>query len=149
MSEEFRSIIRVAGKNLEGTEKVAFALTGINGVGNRLATMITEAAGFDPETRLGSLSDVKVKKIEEVLENLTKYGIPGWLLNRQKDVETGNDHHLIGPTLVLRTKTDIDQMKQMTSWKGFRHSHGLKVRGQRTKTTGRKKRSVGIKRRGR
>jgi small subunit ribosomal protein S13 len=111
--------------------------------------MISEAAGFDPETRLGSLSDVKVKKLEEVLENLPKYGIPDWLLNRQKDMETGTDHHLIGPNLVLRTKTDVDQMKQITSWKGFRHAPGLKVRGQRTKTTGRSKKAVGIKRRGR
>ena len=149
MSEEFRSIIRVAGTNLEGTEKVAFALTGIRGIGTRLAIMIVKAAGFDPETRLGSLSDVKIKQIEEVLENLPKYNLPSWLLNRQKDVESGNNNHLIGPNLILRTKTDVDQMKQIRSWKGFRHTHGLKVRGQRTKTTGRNKKAVGIKKRGR
>ncbi|MEM2885380.1 MAG: 30S ribosomal protein S13, partial [Thermoproteota archaeon] len=32
-------------------------------------------------------------------------------------------------------------------WKGLRHSLGLKVRGQRTKTTGREGRTLGVSRR--
>jgi small subunit ribosomal protein S13 len=36
-------------------------------------------------------------------------------------------------------------MKNIKSWKGVRHSLGLKVRGQRTKCTGRTGRSVGVK----
>lgn len=146
MSEEFRSIIRVAGTNLEGAEKVAPALTGIMGVGIRLANVIVERAGLDPETRLGFLSDVKVKKIEDILENPTKYGVSGWLLNRQKDKETGRDRHLIGPDIVLQIKSDVDQMKEIRSWRGFRHAHGLKVRGQRTRTRPRRsKRAVGVR----
>ena len=43
-------------------------------------------------------------------------------------------------------KQDIDKMKKMKSWKGIRHSLGLKVRGQRTKTTGRVGRTVGYQR---
>ncbi|TLX95508.1 MAG: 30S ribosomal protein S13, partial [Thaumarchaeota archaeon] len=31
------------------------------------------------------------------------------------------------------------------SWKGIRHALGLKVRGQRTRTTGRKGRTVGVR----
>jgi len=151
MSVEFRTIIRIAGTNLEGTKKVIYALTRLKGVGIRLANVIVEKAGLDPEIRLGFLSDAKVKKIEDVLENPTKYGVSGWLLNRPKDKETGKDHHLLGPELVLQIKSDMDQMKEMRSWRGFRHTHGLKVRGQRTRTTGRKsKRAVGVrvKRRG-
>jgi small subunit ribosomal protein S13 len=52
---------------------------------------------------------------------------------------------LIGPDLALRTKADIDFVREIRTWKGVRHSLGLKVRGQRTKSTGRKGRAVGVK----
>jgi small subunit ribosomal protein S13 len=147
MVEEFRTIIRVVGTNVEGTEKAAYALTGILGVGIRLAQVIVKKAGIDPETRIGFLSDAKVRTIEDILENPTKYAIPGWFLNREKDKETGDDLHIYGPNLLLQVKSDIDEMGRLRSWRGFRHSQGLKVRGQRTRTTGRRKRLVGVKRR--
>lgn len=147
MPEEFRSIVRVSGTNLGGAGKVAYSLTGIMGVGIRLANVVVDKVNIDPDTHTGSLSDVQVKKIEDVLANPKRYNIPRWLFNRQKDKETGEDHHLIGPDLILKTKSDIDDMGKIRSWKGFRHAQGLKVRGQRTKTTGRKKKSVGVRRR--
>ena len=145
MSREFQHIIRIAGTDLEGTQPVAYALANINGIGIRLAIAIIKKAGINSETRLGFLSDAEVKKIEDILEKPTKYGIPEWFLNRRKDSETGTDLHLIGSDLELQTKTDIEQMKNIKSWRGFRHSYGLKVRGQRTKTTGRKGKAMGVK----
>ncbi len=145
MSREFQHIIRIAGTDLEGTQPVAYALTNIKGVGTRLANTIIERAGISSETRMGFLSDAEVKKIEDILEKPAKYGVSEWLLNRRKDRETGSNRHLIGSDLVLQTKTDIDQMKKMRSRKGFRHSRGLKVRGQRTRTTGRKGKAMGVK----
>ena len=145
MPEEFRHIIRVAGADLDGTQKVAYALMNIKGVGIRLAKVILKKADVNPETRLGFLSDVDVKKLADIIEQPAKHGIPGWLLDRQKDGKTGKDIHLTGSDLVLQTKTDIDQMKEMRSWRGFRHAHGLKVRGQRTRTTGRKGKAMGVK----
>jgi len=145
MSKEFRHIIRVAGADLDGTLKVAYALMNIKGVGIGLANVILKKAGIDSETRVGFLSDIEVKKIEDIIETPAKHGIPGWLLDRQKDGETGKDIHLTGSDLALQTKTDIDQMKGMRSWRGFRHAHGLKLRGQRTRTTGRKGKAMGVK----
>jgi len=145
MSKEFRHIIRVAGTDLDGTLKAAYALMNIKGVGIGLANIILKKAGINPETRVGFLSEVDVKKIEDVIEKPAKHGIPGWLLNRQKDRETGKDTHLTGSDLVLQTKTEIDQMKEIRSWRGFRHAHGLKVRGQRTRTTGRAGKAMGVK----
>ena len=145
MSREFQHIIRIAGTDIEGTQPVAYALTNIKGVGITLANTIVERAGINSETRMGFLSDAEVKKIEDILEKPAKYGLSEWLLNRRKDRETGDNHHVIGADLVLQTKTDIDEMKKMTSWRGFRHSHGLKARGQRTRTTGRKARAMGVK----
>jgi len=145
MSKEFRHIIRIAGADLDGSQTVVYALTNIRGVGIGLANSILKKAGIKAETRVGFLSEADVKKIEDIIEKPAKYGVPSWLLNRQKDIETGTDLHLTGSDLALQTKTDIDQMKNIRSWKGFRHAHGLKVRGQRTKTTGRKGKAMGVK----
>jgi small subunit ribosomal protein S13 len=147
MPREFQHIIRIADTDLDGTLKVDFALTGIKGIGIRLAKVITERAKVDPENRLGFLSDADLNRIKDVLEKPAKHDVPGWLLNRSKDSETGKDLHIVGSDLVLQTKTDIDQMKKMKSWKGIRHAYGLKVRGQRTRTTGRKGKAIGVKKR--
>ena len=145
MSREFQHIIRFAGTDIEGTQPVTYALTSIKGVGIKLASAVIEKAGISPEARMGFLSSADVEKIGDIITNPVKYGIPIWLLNRRKDLETGEDIHLLGSDLVLQTKNDIDQMKKIRSWKGFRHSYGLKVRGQRTKTTGRKGKAIGVK----
>jgi small subunit ribosomal protein S13 len=145
MPREFQHIIRFAGTDINGTQPVTYALTSIKGVGIKLANAIIEKSGISPETRMGFLSSAEVEKIEDIITNPVKYGIPIWLLNRRKDVETGENIHLLGSDLVLQTKNDIDQMKKIRSWKGFRHSYGLKVRGQRTKTTGRKGKAIGVK----
>ena len=145
MPREFQYIIRFAGTDIRGTQPVTYALTNVKGIGIQLANAIVEKSGISPEARMGFLSSADVEKIEDIIKNPTKYGIPGWLLNRRKDMETGKDLHLLGSDLVFQTKTDIDQMKAIRSWKGFRHSYGLKVRGQRTKTTGRQGKAMGVK----
>jgi small subunit ribosomal protein S13 len=145
MPREFQHIIRFAGTDIKGTQPVTYALTNVKGVGIKLANAIIEKAGIDPATRMGLLSSAEVEKLEEIVTNPVKHDIPMWLLNRRKDLETGKDIHLLSSDLVLQTKNDIDQMKKIRSWKGFRHSYGLKVRGQRTRTTGRKGKAIGVK----
>ena len=145
MPREFQHIIRFVGTDINGTQPVTYALTKVKGLGIKLANAIIEKSGINPETRMGFLSSADVEKIEDIITNPTKYGIPTWLLNRRKDVETGKDLHLLSTDLILQTKNDIEQMKKIRSWKGFRHSYGLKVRGQRTKTTGRKGKAIGVK----
>ncbi len=146
MTSEFRHVIRVIDTDLDGSMKVAYALTRIKGVGTRLAYAVVRAAGVDPDARLGFLSEEDVKRIEDVLRNPLKYGIPPYLLNRQRDPSTGRDIHLLSADLVLQMKEDINFMKRIKCWKGIRHSLGLKVRGQRTRTTGRKGMTVGVRR---
>ena len=145
MSKEFRHIVRIGDTDLDGTQKVGFALLNIKGVGIGLANAVLRKAGISQETRLGFLSDAELEKLQSILKTPSKHGLPSWLLNRSKNIETGEDLHQIGSELVLQTKTDIDKMKRIRSWRGFRHAHGLKVRGQRTKTTGRKGKAVGVK----
>ena len=93
--------------------------------------------------------EIEIEKIENIIKNISEQDLPSWFFNRPKSRETGKDRHLFGPDLTLQTKSDIDLMKRVRSWKGFRHSNSLKVRGQRTRTTGRRKKGTGVKRKGR
>jgi small subunit ribosomal protein S13 len=144
-SKEFQHIIRIAGKDLEGTLLLVHALSKINGVGMPLANAITRKADINPNQRVGYLTDTDKTKLEDIINNPTKHGIPTYMLNRQKDIDTGENKHLIGADLTLQIKTDIDGMKNQKSWRGFRHAYGLRVRGQHTRTTGRKGKAVGVK----
>jgi small subunit ribosomal protein S13 len=145
MSKEFQHIVRIAGTDVEGTLKLNFALVNIEGIGIALANVIIRKANIDRETRVGFLSESDTEKLEDVMNNPAKYGIPSWMYNRAKDTETGKDLHLMRADLDLRIKTDIEEMKNIKSWRGYRHAYGLSVRGQHTKTTGRSGKSVGVK----
>ena len=146
MSREFNYIVRLHGTNVDGTKLVPFALTDVKGVGVRLARAIVKQLGLDHTERLGNLSDADVRRLEDAVDNPQSVGLPTWMVNRRKDPMTGEDLHMLTSDLDLRNKDDIDIMRETRSWKGDRHSKGLKVRGQRTKTTARKGRSVGVSR---
>ncbi len=145
MSSEFRHIVRLMGKDLDGTRNIVYALTQVSGISIRLADAIVKKAEIPLEKRLGLLSDVEVRRIEDVIRNIENYDLPPWLLNRRKDLGTGKDIHLTTSDLDLQTKNDIEEMKTMRSWRGYRHSYGLRVRGQKTRTTGRKGKAIGVK----
>ncbi|HEX9261316.1 MAG TPA: 30S ribosomal protein S13 [Candidatus Bathyarchaeia archaeon] len=145
MSQEFRHILRIAGADVAGTLKTEYALTEIRGISLRLAGSILRKAEVNPDVRVGFLTESEVDRIEEVIEDPAKYNIPSWLFNRRKDGESGKDMHLTRAELVLRSKNDIDQAKEIRSWRGYRHAYSLKVRGQRTKTTGRAGKALGVK----
>ncbi|MHA1267664.1 MAG: 30S ribosomal protein S13 [Candidatus Helarchaeota archaeon] len=142
----FRHIIRIAHTDLDGNLQVPLALTKIKGIGLRYAEILTKLAEIDTQQRLGYLSDRDVKKLETLIQEKPAE-IPFYMVNRQKDYKSGEDLHAIGSTLMLIRKSDIDIMKRTKSRKGMRHQLGLKVRGQRTKSTGRGGQIVGVHRR--
>ncbi len=144
-AREFQHIVRIAGSDLDGTLKLNYALSNINGIGITLANAMTKKADLNPQTRVGFLSEIDIERLEDIITNPAKYGFPPWMLNRPKDIETGKDLHLIGADLTLRVKTDIEEMKNLKSWRGYRHAYGLRVRGQRTRTTGRSGKAMGVK----
>ena len=145
MSQEYRYILRIMGTDMEGTLKTVYALTAIKGISLSLSNAIIKKAGVNPDLRVGFLTEMEIGKIEAVIREPAKYGLPAWLFNRRKDTETGKDSHLLSADLVLRTKMDIDQAKEIRSWRGYRHAYSLKVRGQHTKTTGRAGKALGVK----
>jgi len=144
MSTGFKHIVRIIDKDIDGMKNVVDALSDIKGVGMRLAHIIAGKAGVSPEMRVGYLTDEKIEEIEEIIRNLPDYGVPSWLLNRRRDIESGKDLHLISSDIDLQVKADIERLKSIWCWRGYRHAYGLKVRGQRTKTTGRAGKTVGV-----
>ncbi|MFQ5920610.1 MAG: 30S ribosomal protein S13 [Nitrososphaerales archaeon] len=147
-ASEYRHIVRIAGKDVDGSKNVVIALSEIRGIGFNLAYALLNALGFDPNARVGFLSEKQVSDIEDGIRDPLKLGLPQWFLNRRKDIETGSDMHIIASDWDIMVRNDIEREKQVMSWRGFRHMFGLKVRGQRTRTTGRKGGAVGVKKAG-
>lgn len=145
-----KQIVRIADKDLNGDYRIARALTSVKGISFSLANAITrkfcEKVGIDENTKLGSLSEEQVQLLSDIILDPIKYGIPAYLLNRRKDRETGKDMHLTGHELDFKVKEDITLEKKMRSYRGIRHQMGLTVRGQRTRTSGRKGATVGVQR---
>jgi small subunit ribosomal protein S13 len=146
MTQEFNEIVRIFGTDLFGANVVWQELTRIKGVGPTLARAILNKLGIPINKRVGFLTEDEIKAIEDVIKNLDKH-FPEYLFNRRFDRFTGESIHLLGSDLAYTIERDIEFEKSIGSWRGLRHKLGLKVRGQRTKTTGRKtKRPVGVRR---
>jgi len=143
--EEIKHIVRIADTDLEGKRSVMYALTGIKGISRRTAKILAIKSDIDPMATLGYLSDEEIERLQSSVENITDV-IPSWMMNRQKDLITGEDKHIIGGDVYLSLNEDINLMKKIRSYKGIRHERGLRVRGQRTRSTGRKGRTVGVTR---
>jgi small subunit ribosomal protein S13 len=95
--------------------------------------------------KVGNLSDAQIEKLVKALEEVADY-VPEWLRNRQNDVETGEDLHLIGSEIDIQLREDLNRLKKIRSWRGVRHEKRLPVRGQRTKNNGRTGMTVGVQR---
>lgn len=137
-------LIRILSKDIEGKIKVYPGLTKIKGVSWSLSNALCKKLKIDKNKKIGNLREEEIKKIEEFLK---KPELPKYLFNRQKDFETGINKHLTGTDLDLRKDFDIKRLKKIKSYRGLRHTVGLPMRGQRTKShfrTNRKKGS-GIK----
>ncbi|HKW04887.1 MAG TPA: 30S ribosomal protein S13 [Nitrososphaerales archaeon] len=145
MSQEFRHIVRISGRDLDGTKKIAPAIAEIKGVGDSFGNAIAVSLKMDNRIRLGQLSDKQLQQIEAALKDISSLNLPVWMLNRRKDIDSGMNVHRFGSDLDFIIKNDVEREKNLLSWRGVRHSLGLKVRGQRTRTTGRKGRTVGVK----
>jgi small subunit ribosomal protein S13 len=140
-------LIRIMSKDIEGKIKVYPGLTHIKGVSWTLSNAACKKLKIDKNRKIGNLKEEEIKKIEEFLK---RPDLPKHLFNRQKDFETGESKHLTGTDLDLRKDFDIKRLKKIKSYRGLRHTVGLPMRGQRTKShfrTNRKKGS-GIKKKG-
>jgi small subunit ribosomal protein S13 len=141
--ENFNFIVRIANSDIDGQKRTVIGIQSIKGVGKRVSQIIVKKANIDPAIKIGSLSDEKVKELENLVLTYVEY-VPSWVINRQMDYETGADMHLFGNDLDLVQKDDINRMKMIRCYRGIRHETRHKVRGQRTRSNGRKGLTMGV-----
>ena len=106
---------RIAGIDLPREKRVEIGLTYIFGIGRRTAKDILAATGVNPDTRVKDLTEDDEAKIREYI-----------------------DHHLmVEGDLKRNVARNIKRLVEIGCYRGMRHTRGLPVRGQRTKTNAR------------
>jgi len=108
-------MLRIGGKDLPKNKNIEIALTYIFGIGRSRAKEILKFLKIDPLTKSEKLSDDEEKKIRDFIE-------------REYKVEAD---------LRLEIDRNIRRLKDINSYRGTRHLHGLPVRGQHTRANAR------------
>merc|ERR1719219_1298620 len=142
--DNFQPLLRILNTNVDGRQRVAYALARIKGIGRRFANIICKKAEVDLKKRAGELTDEEIDHVKAVIQNPLQFNIPEWFLNRQKDRKEGNDQQCVANGLDNKLREDWDRMKKIRLHRGLRHYWNLRVRGQHTKTTGRRGKTVGV-----
>ena len=106
---------RIAGVDLPKDKRIEIGLTYVYGIGRTSAKKILDMTGINPDTRVKDLTDEEEAKIRECI-----------------------DHHFIVEGDLRRSVAlDIKRLTEIGCYRGPRHSRGLPVRGQRSKTNAR------------
>jgi small subunit ribosomal protein S18e len=142
----FRDMVRMLSTNVDGRKPLYLAVTAISGIGRRFGHAVARRAGLDPLRRAGTLTPAEEERLVSIIQNPTDNQIPTWMLNRRFDRATGKDVQWVATDYNSYLRAEIERLKKMRSKRGIRHGHGLKVRGQCTKSTGRRGVAVGVER---
>lgn len=135
-------------------------MTKIKGVGRRYSNLVCKKADVDLNKRYkrtsyvsriangsssaGELTSEELERIVTIIQNPTQYKIPTWFLNRQRDIVDGKDSQILANGVDSKLRDDLERLKKIRAHRGLRHYWGLRVRGQHSKTTGRRGRTVGV-----
>ncbi|MGC8495955.1 MAG: 30S ribosomal protein S13 [Candidatus Micrarchaeia archaeon] len=146
--EEATSIVRLAGRDIDGSLNIWRALMKVKGIStnlsNALSIKIEQKLGIARSTSIGSLSEQQIVDIEKIIKDPHAVGIPDFMLNRNKDPDSNMPKHYVGNDLMFATRQDVNRDVSLKTWRGFRHQYGQKVRGQHTRSTGRTGATVGV-----
>jgi small subunit ribosomal protein S18e len=143
-ASNFTHILRLLNTNVEGKQKIMYALTAIKGVGRRYSNLVCKKADVDLNKRAGECTTEELERIVNIIQNPLQFNIPKYFLNRQKDIVDGSFSQLLSNGLDNKLREDLERLKKIRAHRGLRHYWGLRVRGQHTKTTGRRGRTVGV-----
>ena len=145
LGEDFSYILRLADSDIDGLRPIAQGLTSINGVGQRSAGQICRMAKIDGNKLGGHLTDDEQKMIHDAIESYPTE-VPLWMLNRQRDIETGDELHLFSMDVKMTQEDDIARLRATKAYRGLRHAARKRVRGQRTRSNGRSGLTLGVQR---
>lgn len=107
--------VKISGVMIPNDKRVEIGLTYVFGIGRTKSSRVLKEAGINPDTRVKDLKDDEVNKLRDLIE--------------KKQVVEGD--------LKREIISNIKHLKDSGSYRGSRHSKGLPVRGQRTKTNSR------------
>lgn len=143
------SIVRISGKDVNGSLSIGRAIRMIKGIGSNLAYVLSDVIesklGVPETTNIGSLTEEQVLKLEGIIKTPAQYGIPSRMLNRNKDMDSTNAVvHNVSSDLLFATRQDVNRDVTLKDYRGLRHQYGQKVRGQHTRSTGRTGATVGV-----
>ena len=110
---------RIAGVDLPREKRIEIGLTYIYGIGRTSATRILEAANVDPNTRVRDITDEEVKRISAVID----------------------ETQTVEGDLRREIAMNIKRLQEIGCYRGIRHRKSLPVRGQKTKTNARTRKS--------
>ncbi|MEM4271462.1 MAG: 30S ribosomal protein S13 [Candidatus Pacearchaeota archaeon] len=137
-------LIRILDTDIPGNKNVYTGLTKIKGISWSFSNALCRVLNINKNKKVSELTEQDIRRIIDFVKNPT---IPDYLKNRQKDLESGANSHLLTTKLDLQREFDIKRLKKIRSYRGLRHSLGQPVRGQRTRSHFRKigRRAVGVK----
>jgi len=142
---DFKHIVRIANRDIPGYMTISDGLTLIYGISYRLGKAIEDIFFKDSGkviAKVGNLTDKDVETIETIIANLDKR-VPAWLLNRPKQRD-GTQAQYIMADLKLVERKELQRLGKSKSYRGLRLQWGLRVRGQKSKSTGRKHSTIGV-----
>lgn len=143
-----QSIIRIAGRDIDGALSLERALSRVKGIGTNMSHALSHSIevklNIPKSSKIGELTEKQVADIEGVIKSPESFGVPKYMLNKPKDNETGKDMHYVGNDLTFNTRQDVNREINNRTWRGFRHQYGQRVRGQHTRSTGRTGATVGV-----
>ncbi len=139
--EDDVTLVRLLGKDIRGDIKLMSALTKIKGVSWAFSNAICKTLNLDKEKRVQDFDKKELDKIEVFIKNSD---LPGFLKNRRKDFDDGEDKHIVGADLKLRTEFDVKRLRKIRSYRGSRHAANLPTRGQRTRSNFRRNRKPSV-----
>jgi small subunit ribosomal protein S13 len=105
---------RLAGVDIPNDKRIDISLTYIFGIGDKVAKDVLKQAKVDPSIRTKNLTSDELKNIQAVIETLPTEG-----------------------ELRKMVRDNIETLKRSQAYRGVRHTMGLPVRGQRTRTNAR------------
>ena len=143
--DDFNYILRLADTDVDGLTPIGMGLTSVRGVGARTALAICDIADVEKSKMGGHLTDAEQERIRKAIEDYpTK--VPLWMLNRQRDIESGDELHLFSQEVGMTQKDDIARLRSTKAYRGLRHAARKRVRGQRTRSNGRTGLTLGVQR---
>jgi len=143
LGDDFAYILRMADSDVDGLRPIAIGLTSIKGVGMRTSQQICRLAGINGKTLGGHLSEEEQDSLRSAIDDYAT-AVPWWLVNRQRDLGTNEDAHIVAMEVKMTRDDDISRMAGIKAYRGMRHRSGHKVRGQRLRSNGRTGSTLGV-----